>query len=146
MSLEIRNQPLFATLTGRSGVHDAAKCYGDEIRALLDPVWAVIRSRKLKHKGINWVVYDPGCRMFAGVEVDADPAATTELETRVVHLPRYAAWKHIGPYNLIGQAGDAMRQAITGRGLQLVHPYIEVYGHWNDDPTKLETDLIHALG
>lgn len=144
MNLDIRTEPLIVTLFGASTVHDSKKCYGEEIRTLLDRVWPVIRAGGLKHKGINWVVYEAGHSIFAGVEIEHS-AAVAGLEQKAVRLDRYAACKHVGPYHLLSQTGDAMKAELRKRGLVSGPPYIEVYGHWNDDPAKLETELIHAL-
>jgi len=38
-----------------------------------------------------------------------------------------------------------MRNELTGRGLVITGPYIEIYGHWTSDEAKLETELIMAL-
>ena len=145
MNLDIRTEPLVVTLFGASTIHDPNKSYGEEIRSLLDRVWPVVRAGELKHKGINWVVYDAGLAMFAGVEIENAGAAAEGLEQRTIRLERYVICKHVGPYHLLGQTGDALKAEMQARGLAFGPPHIEVYGHWNDDPLKLETDLIHAL-
>ena len=38
-----------------------------------------------------------------------------------------------------------MRREIENQGLETILPYIEVYGHWNNDETKLETELFTCL-
>ena len=38
-----------------------------------------------------------------------------------------------------------MRRELENRGLETILPYIEVYGHWNNDETKLETELYMCL-
>ncbi|QKJ29878.1 hypothetical protein HQ865_08955 [Mucilaginibacter mali] len=60
-------------------------------------------------------------------------------------LKKYAYYKHIGPYSLLGQSSDNMRAEIQKLGLHSRLPYIEIYGHWTEDETKLETELIMAI-
>src|SRR6185295_1861181 len=106
---EIRTVPIEYTIAGHSLKHDPAKRFGEEIMSLLGRVWPVIKSGAIPNDGINRVVYDgPGCMVFAGVVLgpgaEAMPAAAG-LERKVVRLTRYAVWKHIGPYHLIGATG-----------------------------------------
>ncbi|MEZ5041948.1 MAG: hypothetical protein R2828_18775 [Saprospiraceae bacterium] len=53
--------------------------------------------------------------------------------------------RHIGPYNLIKQSGQNMRAELKKRRFEIGRPYLEIYGHWTDDETKLETELIIPL-
>lgn len=144
MTPEIRTTPLTATLLGHSTRHDPAKRYGQEIVALLDRVWPVVRQRAVPNKGINWVVYEPGDRIFAGIESSADPAALG-MEARNVHIARYATFKHIGPYSLLGQTSAEPRKAVESQGLRPSGLLIEIYGHWTSDESKLETDIVLEL-
>ncbi len=148
MTPEIRSTPLSTTLLGASLYHDRAKSYGQEIKALLDRVYPAVKAAQVPHPGINWVVYHGDGRMFAGLEADvadvADPARIG-LERLALHLPRYAAAKHIGPYQQLPITGDALRTAVAAQGLRLGWPMIEIYGHWTSDESKLETDILIAL-
>ncbi|MGH7242996.1 MAG: GyrI-like domain-containing protein [Phycisphaerales bacterium] len=142
MTAQIRTTPLAVTLLGASMSHDATKSYGSEIRSLLDRVWPVLKTGPIPNKGINWVVYNGCDRVFAGVEAEvADPAALG-LERLTLGLGRHAWIKHIGPYQLLGTAYTALNKAIADHGLRAEQPRIEVYGHWNNDESKLETELI----
>ena len=38
-----------------------------------------------------------------------------------------------------------MNEEIKSRGLETTLPYVEIYGHWNSDETKLETELLMSL-
>lgn len=145
MEPEIRTAPIEYFLVGASLRHDPAKCYGEEIIALLNRVWPVIKGAGIKNDGINRVVYDADGTVFAGVIADgADPQALG-LERKHVQLTQYAYCKHIGPYRLLHQACDAMNQNVKARGYRTTWPMVEVYGHWSDDESKLETDLFMAV-
>lgn len=142
MNLAIHTDALTIRLFGASMPHNKASSYGAEIRGLLDRVWPAIRANKLAHKGINWVLYNADCSLFAGVELEIDPSGDLALEPRDVHFTRYAVWKHIGPYDKLADAYAGMKRAMATHGISPGHPFIEKYGHWSDDPSKLETDLI----
>jgi hypothetical protein len=58
---------------------------------------------------------------------------------------KYAYYKHVGPYNLIKQVGQHMRDELKDKGFGTIFPYIEIYGHWTNDDTKLETELLMNL-
>jgi len=38
-----------------------------------------------------------------------------------------------------------MRNELKRMGLKTTDPYIEIYGHWTADETKLETELLMAF-
>ena len=84
--------------------------------------------------------------MFAGVEMEGGVSDKVGLEKREISLLKYAYYKHVGSYRLIREAGERMRSALVHMGLRVVMPYIEIYGHWEQDEGKLETELIMALG
>jgi hypothetical protein len=151
MQPEIRTIPIGYTVSGHSLRHDPAKGYGEEIMSLLGRVWPAIKAGSLPHDGLNRVVYDGaegGCTVFAGVVLgpgaDAMPGAAG-LERKTVRLTRYAVWKHIGPYHLIPATGVAMTKALEVRGERMGRPMVEVYGHWTNDESKLETETFVEL-
>ncbi len=37
-----------------------------------------------------------------------------------------------------------MRDKLKRKGLEPILPYIEIYGHWTNDESKLETELLSA--
>jgi effector-binding domain-containing protein len=111
----------------------------------LDRMWQVVRANKLENKGLNIWVYEQDHKVFAGVELTSIPGQDTGLELKSITLSKYARYKHIGPYNLIKQAGQNMTDELKSKGYETTLPYIEIYGHWASDETKLETDLLMAL-
>ncbi|MFO0861207.1 MAG: hypothetical protein U0570_11675 [Phycisphaerales bacterium] len=145
---EIRATPLSLTLHGRSLVHDAAKARGKEIRSLPNQVWPVLKSANIPNDGLNRVVYEAGGTVFAGVVLssgaDAMPASAA-LERKHIRLTRYAWWKHIGPYHLIPKTCAAMTSSLEAQGIRQTWPMVEVYGHWTDDESKLETETFVAI-
>lgn len=148
MQPEIRTVPLEYTIFGHSLRHGPAKRFGEEIITLLNRVWPVLKGNAIPNDGINRVVYDSDCTILAGVMLglgaEAMPAAAG-LERKTVRLARYAVWKHIGPYHLLPATGAAMTKALEAAGHRTGWPMVEVYGHWNSDESKLETETFVEL-
>lgn len=146
MSPEIRTIPLTYTLHGRSLRHDPAKKYGQEILSLLNQVWPIVKANNVQNDGLNRVIYEADNTLFAGVVLtQGAPPAAAALEQKTIHLTRYAYWKHIGPYHLIPVTGAAMTKALESQGHKTGWPMIEVYGHWSNDESKLETETFVQL-
>jgi hypothetical protein len=144
MEIAIINNPLKLNISGFSGIA-ANKNYAGTAFALMDKMWPVIKSKGLKHKGLNIWVYEPNEKVFAGVELEDRSITDTGLEQKAILLTKYAYYKHIGPYNQLKQAGDNMQKELQRMGLKSGLPYIEIYGHWTNDETKLETELLMTL-
>ena len=109
-------------------------------------MWEVIKANGLKNKGMNIWIYEEADKVFTGVEFD-DLFETHNygLEEKKINLEKYASYKHIGPYNLIKQAGQNMTHELSKQGYEIRLPYIEIYGHWTSDENKLETQLLMCL-
>ena len=144
MEVAIINNEFKLNISGFSGVA-ANKNYAGTAFALMDKMWPVVKAKGLKHKGLNIWVYEPNEKVFAGVELEDQSITDTGLEKKEILLTKYAYYKYIGPYSLIKQAGDNMQRELQRMGLKPGLPYIEIYGHWTNDETKLETELLMAL-
>ncbi|MCW3119104.1 MAG: Bacterial transcription activator, effector binding domain [Chitinophagaceae bacterium] len=144
MKTEIIHKELTLDLSGFSGIA-ANKDYAGTAFRLMDKIWPIIRSNGLKHKGLNIWVYEPGDKVFAGVEFESIPNPHLGLEQKKITLEKYAYYKHIGPYSLIKHAGANMRNELRENGFEAGSLYIEIYGHWNNDESKLETELLISV-
>jgi effector-binding domain-containing protein len=144
MNLEIITEPLSLTIYGFSGTA-VGKDYAGTAFRLMDKMWKIVKSNNLKNKGLNVWVYEPNEMVFAGVELENMPEHNIELEQKSIILKKYAYYKHVGPYQLIKQTGLSMRDELKKRNLEATSPYIEIYGHWTKDETKLETELLIGL-
>lgn len=144
MPIEINHTPLRIHLHGFGGEATNQDPAGTAFR-LMDKMWQVVRSKSIRNKGLNIWVYGPDRQVFAGVELEETPGAETGLEQKEILLLKYASCIHTGPYHLIRQTGQRMREELTSAGQDIILPYIEIYGHWDPDETKLETTLIMAL-
>src|SRR4051812_9778674 len=104
MNVDIIDKPLGIVIHGFSGVA-SDKEYAKTAFKLSGKMWEAVKANNLKNKGINIWVYEPNDMVFAGVELEDIPRHDTGLEQKSITLAKYAYYKHIGPYNLIKQAG-----------------------------------------
>lgn len=144
MNVEIINLNFRLNIYGFSGTA-LNKDYTGTAFKLMDKMWQTVKSNILKNKGLNIWVYEQDEKVFAGVELSDIPEQNTGLENKSIILAKYAYYRHIGPYNLIKQAGQNMRDELQHKGFRTIFPYIEIYGHWTNDQTKLETKLLMSL-
>ena len=144
MNIEIVSKPLSLDIYGFSGTV-TGKDYAGTAFKLMNKMWQIVKSKNLKNKGLNIWVYEPNERVFAGVELDSLPKHDTGLERKGITLKKYAYYKHVGPYNLIKRVGQDMKDELKIRGLEISSPYIEIYGHWTNDETKLETEILMSI-
>ena len=142
--MEIITENIVLNIYGISG-KALNKDYTGTAFKLMDRMWKAVKSNNLKNKGKNIIVYEANEMVFAGVELSDILAQGYELEFKRITLSKYAYYKHIGPYNQIKQAGQKMRDEIKEKSLESALPYIEIYGHWNSDESKLETELLICL-
>lgn len=144
MQIDIITNQLELNLYGFSGIAVNRDYVGTAFK-LMDKMWQVVKGQNLKNKGMNIWVYEPGERVFAGVELDEVPEKNTGLEHKLLTMNKYAYYKHIGPYSGIKEAGINMGDELKREGYQMGDQYIEIYGHWTNDESKLETELFMSL-
>ncbi len=144
MNVEIINTPFSLNIHGFSGPAINKDFVGTAFK-LMDKMWQIVKGNNLKNKGLNVWVYEPNDMVFAGVELEETPKQELELEQKSIFLPKYAYAKHIGPYNLVNRTGMNMTDELIKKGYETDLPYIEIYGHWSADETKLETELLMSL-
>ena len=122
------------------------KDYAGKAFQLSAKMWEVVKTNGVKNKGKNIWVYETNDSVFAGVELDhLSENNNYGLEEKKISLPKYAYYKHTGPYSLIKQTGQRMTNELTKKGFEVILPYIEIYGHWTGDENKSETELFMSL-
>lgn len=145
MNIEIITTNFQLGIFGLGGIA-ANKDYAGTAYRLSGKMWEIIKSNDLKNKGKNIWLYEGGDKVFAGVELENDVNGNNYgLEKKEIIMEKYAYYKHVGPYNLIKQAGQNITSQLASQGFEVAPPYIEIYGHWTSDETKLETELIMFL-
>jgi effector-binding domain-containing protein len=145
MQITISETPWVKTLFGLAKTHDPSHTYGEEIVALLGPVWEAVHKNQVATTGINHAVYGENGEYFCGLECTGQTQPIPGLIQRRITLDRYAYSKLTGPYSEIPRVYDEINAEIKRLGRRAIAPAVEIYGHWNDDPGKLETEiLIHV--
>jgi len=69
-----------------------------------------------------------------------DPLDPLEFE-----LQRFMRHVHVGPYQELPQKWKDLKAELIARGEVMALPSLEIYGHHNDDPSKLETTILIGL-
>lgn len=146
MDIKIITTPFQLDIYGFGGIAINKDYVGTAFK-LSGRMWELIKANNIKNKGKNIWVYETGDKVFTGVELEnnANDGNIYELEKKIINLERHAYYKHIGPYNLIKQTGQNMTTELAKNGFEVILPYIEIYGHWTNDETKSETELIMSL-
>ena len=143
LSISIRKD-LTLDLYGFSGVADKENWSATGTR-LMNRLWDEVRSLQSPNKGMNVWLYEEGNHMFAGVELAGTPPPGSTLEHKAITLPRYAYYKHLGPYSSISTTYTAAREELKKVGIIPILPYVEIYGHHRDDPAQQETELLWSI-
>lgn len=109
-------------------------------------VWAFVRSAGLPHPGRHLALYlDGEMNIEVGVEVDRPFTGNDEVVCSCTPAGLVATTAHFGPYHRLGDAHEAIHKWCAENGRALAGPSWEVYGHWDDDPAKLHTDVFYLL-
>ena len=144
MNIEIITNKLELTIYGFSGIA-VNKDYAGTAFKLSGRMWQTVKENDIKNKGKNIWVYETNDKVFAGVEPDNISITCSLLEKKIITLLKYAYYKHVGSYSLIKQVGTNMRNELKSKGVETGLPYIEIYGHWTNDESKCETELLMCL-
>ena len=115
-----------------------------------------MKARGIKSTGHNVVVYwdEPGRDLMhspGGIPVDigaeiAEPFEDdAQLHCTSTPAGRFISMLHVGDYSGLGATYDAIYSYCRGAGLKTAGPYWELYGHWNENPEKLETTVAVSL-
>ena len=114
--------------------------------ALSSRVWEFLRNHpEIPNAGINiWLypgegIVEAGAAVLAPFDSDGTVMCSSTPSGRAVMTT------HWGPYDKIPEAYESFRSWADGQNLQLAGPSWEVYGHWNEDPAKLRTDIYHLI-
>lgn len=119
------------------------------VPAACGEVWNFARAAGLPKPGRHVAVYLNDGSVEVGAEVTE--AFTGNERVHCSRLPggRAATTVHFGPYGGLGAAHAAVRAWCAEHGHRLSGVSWEVYGHWdqswNDDPSKIRTDVFHLL-
>jgi effector-binding domain-containing protein len=121
-------------------------------RQPLDKVWEFLRRVPgLRNDGHNVFLYRHDMDASGAMTIDFGVQVTRlfarEGEVFCVMTPdgEVASTTHRGPYNRLGEAHKAVHVWIADNGRQMGGWSWEIYGDWNNDPNKLETQVLYLL-
>lgn len=141
MHIQIIESPLSFDLYGVTA-HVTDKSYAPTGFRLMDILWKEIKKNNLPHKGITIWAYLENDIMMTGVEMKTEIVTNEIVKHTKIHFEKYAYYKHTGSYKLISELYPMMENDLYARGIRHTLPMLEVYGHWQEDESKLETELI----
>ena len=144
MQTEISDEPFRVTLVGYGGVigGEGVAVTG---KRFMDNLWREVKRLGIKTKGINHWVYLQHSTMFTGVELAEPTAEHGTLEELEVSLDRYLRHVHWGSYSTLPQIWPLLFAQLKERNEKSKYPNLEIYGHWNADPSKCETTILIGL-
>jgi hypothetical protein len=117
-----------------------------DIRRLLEAPWALIRERpELRRGGHNVALYHDAATVEVGIQIVAPFAPTDLVVCSATPAGTVATTAHLGPYDALGYAHDAVHAWCARSQRRLAGPFWEIYGDWNDDPSQLRTDVLYLL-
>jgi hypothetical protein len=130
------------------GVAKSWQEFASRWKPMLDGVWAFLRQSDLRVDGHNIMVYRndvPNLEFEVGVQVTRpfEPAGAVVPST--LPLGRAAHTTHVGDYAGLGEAHEAIARWCRTNGYTPSATRWEVYGDWEEDPAKLQTDIYWLL-
>jgi effector-binding domain-containing protein len=150
MTYEVQVNEVSPQLLAAARGHSNPRNYLSHLFELLDEVWAFLKANpQIKHEGSNVFLYfdkdDNGMPVEAGVTVTAPFESDGKVVCSAIPGGTVATVVHIGPYEKLPEAHSALRDWCKDNRRRWAGPAWEIYGHWNDDPNKLRTDVFYLL-
>jgi effector-binding domain-containing protein len=114
-------------------------------RALRAKIDAALPSLDAGPLGLRFTLWSPPLNdMEPGILVSRAFEPVGEVVPSALPAGRAAHFLLVGPYDGIPGAWQTLFAWCSEKGLKLAGINWEIYGDWNDDPSKLETSM-HAL-
>jgi effector-binding domain-containing protein len=113
-----------------------------------DEVWAFLRREEgLRFDGHNVILYKDGVpNVEVGVIVTRSFPPEGRVQASVLPAARVARTVHLGGYDRLAEAPQAVREWCEAEGHEVVGPRWEIYGDWNDEhPELVETEVCWQL-
>lgn len=140
-------QPL-AAVRRRTLIRDIGRVW----KPALDLVWEFLRRHEgLRTDGHNCFLYHHPARRDAPMEIDFGVQVVRQFEGEgeviFTETPagEVAMATHVGSYDQLGAAHDAIHSWRAASGRAFGGYSWEIYGDWNNDPSKLETQVVYLL-
>jgi effector-binding domain-containing protein len=117
----------------------------------LDRVWNYLRAHQVVNSGLNVFLYHHPEHSGDAMSIDFGAQISSrfedEGEVKCVATPsgEVAQTVHIGPYDRLVEAHAAIHLWCKTNRRTIATASWEIYGHWNNDPEKLETTIRYLL-
>jgi effector-binding domain-containing protein len=119
------------------------------VPAACGEVWNFTKTAGIERPGRHVAVYRDGgdgqLNVEIGVEVGGSFVGDGNVSCSATPAGTVATTVHIGPYDRLGKAHEAVLRWCRDNHHDLAGPSWEIYGHWVDDPEKLETEVVYLL-
>ncbi len=146
MEYQVQVQQVQPQLTGVVRLRAATGELSTVIPAACGEVWNFFRTNGLPRPGRHVALYlDCVMNIEVGVEVTQPFTGDGRVVCSSLPAGTAATAVHMGPYSQLGGAHDAVHKWCADHGHALAGPSWEVYGHWDDDPARLRTDVFYLL-
>jgi effector-binding domain-containing protein len=143
-AIEVRNEeghPI-AAVRRRASLSELARV----VPEACGEVWNFLRASRVEHPGRNVAVYFDGeGNLEVGVEVSEGFRSDGRVIASATPAGTVATTVHLGPYQRLSEPHAAIRKWCDDHHRTMAGPSWEIYGHWNDDPSKLRTDVFYLL-
>ena len=140
--LERVEPQLTAVIRGQAKQADLPKV----VPAWCGEVWNFARAAGLPKPGRHVALYlDSEINLEVGAEVTQPFTGDGRVVCSQLPAGLVATAAHFGPYGLLGGAHSAVVKWCKDQGHAFAGPSWEVYGHWDDDPAKVRTDVFYLL-
>ena len=122
---------------------------GSVIQQACGVVWNEIRAQNIKGGRHVAVYLDSVYNVEVGAEVDSPFKDHGEVIASSLPAGEVATTTHFGPYQRLGEGHEAIHRWCEQNRREPVRPCWEIYGHWdnawNNDPSKIRTDVYYLL-
>jgi effector-binding domain-containing protein len=112
-------------------------------------VWNFIKAAGIANPGRHIAVYRDGeadrIDVEIGVELPAPFTGDGDVSCSATPDGPVATTVHVGPYDRLGEAHDAILRWCRDHHRDQAGPNWEIYGHWDDDPAKVRTEVFYLL-
>lgn len=126
------------------------------IPALCGEVWQVVTARGEYQPGRLLAMYTDSSDGFFTIEVGVEVGRQWDLENQQSEkghrvegssLPagKVLATTHLGPYQLLSEAHQAMERYCAENQITMAGPAWELYGHWTENEQELRTDICYLV-
>jgi len=112
-------------------------------------VYVQVRAGKIVQTGHNVFLYTDATKDSVTAEIGVEVSVPFETVDDVVYSStpsgEVVSTLHVGPYSALSGAYDALAQWCKEHNRLRAKTFWEVYGDWNEDPAKLETEVFYLL-